>query len=105
MSTIIHPSNYLIVEREATAWFFKPGDKVFYNATNKPVNLALESRLEKFGLTTETIMIEMFRINGGKAGYYLTNLRKKQYYYCGTEWQDVKLKLKEFGIGRDDPEF
>nr|WP_306296913.1 hypothetical protein [Nostoc sp. TCL26-01] len=45
----------------------------------------------------------MFRINGGNAGYYLANLRDKKYYYCGDNWEDVKTKLEELGIGKDEP--
>jgi hypothetical protein len=70
--------------------------------SNRPFNL-LEERLQRFELTPEKIMIEMFRINGGKAGYYLANLRKKTYYYCGLEWEDVKTKLQELGFGRNEP--
>ncbi|TBR56670.1 hypothetical protein B4U84_28835 [Westiellopsis prolifica IICB1] len=46
---------------------------------------------------------ELFRINGGKQGYYIADIQDKKYYYCGTEWEDVKLKLGELGIGRPDP--
>lgn len=49
------------------------------------------------------VAIELFRINGGKQGYYIANILDKKYYYCGTEWQDVKNKLLELGIGRHDP--
>ena len=52
-----------------------------------------------YDLSKETL----FRINGGKQGYYIANILDKKYYYCGTEWEDVKIKLKELGIGRDDP--
>lgn len=48
-------------------------------------------------------MIELFRINCGRDGYYLANLRDKKYYYCGLEFEDINTKLKELGIGRDDP--
>jgi len=41
----------------------------------------------------------LFRINGGKAGYYLANLRGKKFYYCGIEPGGVKNKLLELGIG------
>jgi hypothetical protein len=101
-SSIIHPLHYLIVKREGTIWYFKPGNSVFYNPKNVPVNLALEERLHRFGLTPQKIMIEMFRINGGKAGYYLVNLRHKLYYYCGTDLQDVNHRLHGLGIGSAD---
>jgi hypothetical protein len=45
----------------------------------------------------------LFRINGGKAGYYLANLRRKKFYYCGTEPAGIKGKILDLGIGREDP--
>ena len=42
-------------------------------------------------------------INNGKEGFYIADIKDKKYYYCGTEWEDVKNKLRELGIGRDDP--
>ncbi|PMB08215.1 hypothetical protein CEN49_10605 [Fischerella thermalis CCMEE 5273] len=52
-----------------------------------------------YGITKQQIAIELFRINGGKAGYYLANLRGKKFYYCGIEPGGVKNKLLELGIG------
>ncbi|AFZ61255.1 hypothetical protein H6G54_02910 [Anabaena cylindrica FACHB-243] len=101
-TSIIHPLHYLIVKREGTTWYFKPGNSVFYNPKNVPVNLALGDRLHRFGLTPQIIMIELFRINGGKAGFYLADLQDKQYYYCGTDLQDVNYRLHCLGIGSAD---
>ncbi|MBN3993818.1 MAG: hypothetical protein HWQ36_25885 [Nostoc sp. NMS2] len=56
-----------------------------------------------YGITRQQIAIELFRINGGKAGYYLANLRRKKFYYCGTEPAGVKGKILDLGIGREDP--
>lgn len=36
-----------------------------------------------YGISEQQIVIELFRINGGKVGFYLADLRHKQYYYCG----------------------
>jgi len=33
----------------------------------------------------------------------LANIKDKQYYYCGKNWEDVKAQLIEVGIGRPDP--
>ncbi len=55
------------------------------------------------GITKNKIVTELFRISGGKPGYYLANFRDKKYYYCGDDWASVKLKLQELGIGRDEP--
>lgn len=56
-----------------------------------------------YGISKQQVVIELFRINGGKLGYYLANLRNKKYYYCGIEVQDVKAKQLNLGIGRADP--
>ena len=101
MSTIICPFHYQVFERKGTDWFGKNPDRVFYNGTDRP--LKLENIAEQFGLTDRKIIIELFRINGGKSGYYLANLRDRKYYYCGTEWNDIKTKLLSLGIGRKDP--
>jgi hypothetical protein len=45
----------------------------------------------------------LFRINGGRQGYYIANIKDNKYYYCGVEWEGVKAKLQELGIGRPDP--
>ena len=103
MSKIVCPFHYKIFQRKGTDWFGKKPERVFYNGTNQP--LQLENIAEQFGLTDKKIIISLFRINGGKAGYYLANLRDRQYYYCGTEWEDVKTQLRSLGIGREDPLF
>lgn len=38
-----------------------------------------------------------------KNAWYLADILDKKYYYCGTEWLDVKVKLRELGIGKPDP--
>ncbi|PSB04386.1 hypothetical protein [Merismopedia glauca] len=99
-ASLIHPLYYLIVKREGTTWCFKPGSSVFYNPRNVPVSLALEARLHRFELNPSKLMIELFRVNGGKPGYYLVNLQDKQYYYCGFKWDDIKITLTSLGIGK-----
>ncbi|MBN3872660.1 hypothetical protein [Nostoc sp. JL33] len=105
MKTIIHPIKYRIIERKITPeksyWHFIKG-KTFYN----PLNLPSEGDIEfMFGTTKKKVVIELFRINGGKVGYYLVDLREKQYYYCGQKWEDVKAKLRELGIGTNEPNY
>lgn len=97
----IHAPIYLqIYEREGTQWFFH-GGKTFYNP--RGIATDLDSILEEHGLTKLNVLVALFRINGGKPGLYLANVRDKKYYYCGTEWESIKAKLQELGIGRDDP--
>ena len=102
-SNIIYPLHYLIVRREGTTWYFRPGIRVFYNPKNVPVSLALEERLHRFGASPESVMIALFRLAGGNPGYYLADLKHKKYYYCGLKWEDVKAALRDLGIGRVDP--
>lgn len=102
-SSIVHPLHYLIIRREGTTWHFQGGGRVFYNPRNVPVSFAVEDRLHRFSLSPAKVMIELFRINGGKPGYYLANLREKQYYYCGLLWEDVKTTFQSIGIGRGEP--
>lgn len=101
MSKLIHPFHYQIYRREGVDWFVKEGGKIFYNSTDQPVSLTHVEH--QFGLTEEKVIIELFRINGGRSGYYLANLRDRQYYYCGVEWNDVKTTLQRLGLGRGDP--
>ena len=102
MSTIYSPLYLQIYQREGTRWLFYPG-RVFYNAHNVPTDL--ESTLKRNGLTKMKVLVELFRINGCKPGYYLANIRDQKYYYCGQEWSSVKAKLRELGIGRDEPNY
>lgn len=101
MSSIVAPIHYQIYERRGASWFAKDPSEVFYNPKNTPTKLKYVER--QFGLTGQQVVIELFRINGGKPGYYLVNLRDRKYYYCGLDWEDVKDKLLSLGIGRPDP--
>ncbi|MBE9106224.1 hypothetical protein IQ229_15155 [Nostoc cf. edaphicum LEGE 07299] len=94
------PIHLQIYEREGTKWFFHGGE-VFYNARGIPTDL--DSTLKENGLTRMNVVAELFRINGGKSGFYIANVRDKKYYYCGQGWENVKAQLRSLGIGRDDP--
>ncbi|MHC5747775.1 MAG: hypothetical protein ACYTXT_39150 [Nostoc sp.] len=102
MSKIHAPIHLQIYEREGTKWFFHGGD-VFYNPYGASTDL--ESTLKINGLTKIKVLVELFRINGGRPGLYLADIRDKKYYYCGQDWEDVKAKLRELGIGRDEPSY
>jgi len=101
-TSIIHPLHFQIIQRVGTTWYFKNGG-VFYNRTGEHIPESDRERL--FGITKNKIVIELFRINGGNAGYYLANLRDQKYYYCGDNWASVKTKLQELGIGKDEPNY
>lgn len=101
-TSIIHPLHFQIIQRKGATWYFKYGS-VFYNRTDK--DLPENDRERLFGITKNQIVIELFRLNGGMSGYYLANVLDKKYYYCGQDWESVKLRLKELGIGRDEPDY
>ncbi|MBR8835400.1 MAG: hypothetical protein DSM106950_15590 [Stigonema ocellatum SAG 48.90 = DSM 106950] len=101
MSKIVSPVYYRIYDRVGTKWFAVEPSGIFYNPTD--TSASLTHIVEQYGLKESKIIIELFRINGGRPGYYLANLRDKKYYYCGSNCEDVKKKLLELGIGRADP--
>ena len=100
MFKLVYPAHFLTVEHKGKSWVFSYGS-VFYRGENS--SMELTHREQKYGLTKEKIAIELFRIAGGKEGYYLVNLKDKQYYYCGLTLEDVKNTLQNLGIGRADP--
>ncbi|BAZ15292.1 hypothetical protein NIES4071_71640 [Calothrix sp. NIES-4071] len=99
--TIVRPVYYRIIERRGKIWAFKEGQP-FVNWFNAP-NLEMEDLFSLFDTSMEDISAELRRHFGGQQGYYIANILDKKYYYCGTEWNDVKTKFRELGIGRPDP--
>jgi hypothetical protein len=100
-TTIIRPIYYRIIERRGNGWAFKQGEP-FLNLFNAPL-LPQEDLFASFDTSMKKVAIELFRINGGKQGYYLANILDKKFYYCGTQWEDIKTKLRELGITKSDP--
>lgn len=96
-SAIIYPSYYRIVRCENGRWFIK-GAKLC-SPNHIPIGI---QDAEKYEITSDELLISLFRINGGRSGYYLANLRDKKYYYCGLNLEDVRRQLLSFGIGRDE---
>ena len=98
---LVYPIYYRIVRREGDSWYSTRGS-IFYAPSHK--RSQDWSNPEKvYGTTLGKIAINLFRINGGREGYYLANIRDRLYYYCGQNKQDVQAKLHELGIGRPDP--
>lgn len=98
---LVYPVEFQVIRRAGNEWKFKVCE-VFYNPTGTQLDM---KNIEKaYGLTKSKIAIACFRINGGKPGYYLANMKDKQYYYCGEEKESVKEKLRSLGIGRADPQ-
>jgi hypothetical protein len=93
---VIYPEHYRIFKCWKGRWsMLRP--ETFYGLRSSA------SSLKIYQLSAEQIAIALFRINGGKAGYYLANIRDRKYYYCGIKPEDVKATLRSLGIGRDDP--
>ncbi|OKH14874.1 hypothetical protein NIES592_08330 [Fischerella major NIES-592] len=99
-TTVFIPDYYRVLERRSGEWFLK---KAKVLVRNLPIAIDFDDFELLYGISREKVAIELFRINGGRDGYYLVNLRQKRYYYCGTEPEGVKTQLRELGIGRDDP--
>ncbi|MEH2461749.1 hypothetical protein [Nostoc sp.] len=99
-TTVFIPDYYRIFECRAEEWFLKTVRLIHKEL---PFAVDLNDFQLLYGVSDEQIAVELFRLNGGKAGYYLANLRQKQFYYCGAEPEGVKVKLRSLGIGRDDP--
>ena len=98
------PIYYQIYRREGAGWFINDPISMFYNPTDTPSKPEDLTYIEKqYGVTGYQVAIELFRINDGKPGYYLANLRDRKYYYCGDRWDDIRSTLQSLGIGRPDP--
>lgn len=93
---VIHPDYIRIVERKPGGWLLKTG-KMFYKRL--PITVDFQDFELLYGISKQQVITELFRINGGASGYYLADLRHKQYYYCGLSAEDVKTKLRLLGIG------
>lgn len=98
--TIIRPIYYQIIERRNKVWAFREG-KPFVNLFNAPL-LDMEDLFSLFDTSMEKIAAELRYLYNARQGYYIANILEKKYYYCGTEWDDVKKKLLELGIGQSD---
>lgn len=94
---LVCPENLQIFCREIDGWTHIKG-KVFYNPKQKQTDL--DSTLKRFNFTKSSIICELFKLNGGSLGYYLADLENKKFYYCGSEFLDIKVKLLSLGIGR-----
>ncbi|MEX0267808.1 hypothetical protein AB3R30_01575 [Leptolyngbyaceae cyanobacterium UHCC 1019] len=99
-SSVIYPDYIRIVERKPGGWLIKQGT-LFYKRL--PFAIDWQDFELLYGVSKQQMSVELFRINGGKAGYYLADLRHKRYYYCGLEFEDVKTLLHQLGFGGSDP--
>lgn len=95
---ILYPLYYRVIRREGTRWLVKGARLDAPNSLAHGLHDA-----DRYGLTNEAIVTALFRLRGGKAGYYLANLKDKRYCYCGESLEDVRAEFQRLGIGRDDP--
>lgn len=73
--------------------------------TNAIVNMSdrpydPQEKYSKFGLTSMSILVELYKRYQGLDGWYLVHMGEKKYYYCGATSEDVKVKLAELGINQ-----
>ena len=94
-TTVIYPSYYRVVRCEGGRWYIK-GAKLC-SSNHVPIGL---SGAEVYNTTSAQLLVSLFRVNGGRGGYYIANLRDKKYYYCGLSLEDVRVTFEHLGIGR-----
>lgn len=101
MEDLVYPLYYRVAYRERNNWHFKQLS-VFYNPSN--ISIVDPNDIKAlYDMTWGQLAVAFFRINGGKEGWYLANLKDRQYYYCGEERESVRAKLQSLGIGQPDP--
>jgi hypothetical protein len=94
------PGYLRVFHHDQGRWQHLMGES-FYNPPGEPPDLEFATR--KYDISREKLVIELFRVNGGKPGFYLANFRDKKYHYCGQNREGITSKLLELGIGRVDP--
>ena len=90
-----------MIKRGESTWQFRQ-TKLFYQS-NHSHSTDFNNLETEYDLIMGQAAIVLFRINGGKAGFYLASLGDKQYYYCGLDFADAKTTLLSLGIGRPEP--
>ena len=101
MTKIYCPLHYRVYKREG-GYFYSFSGKAVYNPNGISTNH--NDVVRSYNILEEKVLIELFRINGGKEGFYLANVKDKKYYYCGNTWDDVQQQLLKLGIGREHPQ-
>ncbi len=95
MDAIFTPAYIQVVQRKPNGWFQSKPDEI-YNLSGRDFDSLNKEKY--FGLTKSQILKELFCRYQGKLGYYLVNLAKREYYYCGLSVDDIQEKLYELGI-------
>ncbi len=97
MTRGVHPHHYRVIFRTGTKW------TVEGTQLRSHTLIGVDGLQERYGMTNLNLVTDLFRINGGKPGYYLANLWDRKYYYCGSNLEDVRAKLLELGVDQEDP--
>ena len=100
---IIYPDYICIIERTTKDWRIKQPQKVFWRSPDSNIPLNREKREETYGLNSKEMLLSLFRQYLGKIGFYIVNMRDREYHYCGLTSQDIKEKLLDLCITRRDP--
>lgn len=93
--TFFTPAYIDLIRKTGDRWS-KPKTTQIINASGKPYNH--HDHYSKHGLTQMGILVELYKRYQGLDGWYLVNMAKREYYYCGATSEDVQNKLIELGI-------
>lgn len=99
-NTVYYPVYIRLVLRLEDRWRFLKGEP-FVNLYNCP-RLSLDDLFACFGTSLDDVSCELDRVNNRQKGFYIADIKDKKYYFCGTQWLDVKSKLFDIGIGVKD---
>lgn len=95
MTAILVPGYIQVIEKTADGWFqTKPTSVV--NFSDRAFDCLNKEKY--YGLTKAQIVTELFKKYQGKLGFYIVNLDRHQYYYCGLTVNDIKEKLVDLGV-------
>lgn len=100
------PAYFLDVRRVEKEWWFPVPKRIFSirDSGDKPVDSDFFTcREEHYGLTKAKLVLEFRLLTGGALGYYLADMKRKRYYFCGPDVGGVREQLLALGIGRRDP--
>ena len=95
------PAYIQVVCREETEWHFCLPKRIIYAPVPHDTDF-FTCREKQYGLTKAKIVLELRLLTGGKLGWYLVDMKHKQYYYCGEDWEDVRIQLQAMEIGRSE---
>jgi hypothetical protein len=101
MTYFAAPSNYHVFHRHVDGRWGRVQRQTALRIRSYP-ELPLDQSqwdLERiYGISDRAVEIELFRINGGSAGYYLADLATRRYWYCGLEYPAVKDQIRALGV-------